>query len=118
MDQLPDFPDFDIQLDGAWLAPIQLAKDRDVPLWSDDVGLRMLARHLGVRTFGTPALFDQIMSERIEISADDHQIKSIAEHHRQHPAGSCQQPPEYDLDVSLCVIGDGYKDRHAAYSRD
>lgn len=39
----------------AWLAPIALAKERQLPLWSDDVAQRRLARHFGVQTFSTTA---------------------------------------------------------------
>ncbi len=42
----------------AWLAPIQLAHDQGLTLWSDDLGLRRLARQFDVPAFGTPALID------------------------------------------------------------
>lgn len=44
----------------AWLAPLQVALDQTLPLWSDDVVLRRLARDAGVPTFGTVALIDAI----------------------------------------------------------
>lgn len=44
----------------SWLGPIQLAYDQDVALWSDDLGLRRLARGVGVACFGTPALVDAL----------------------------------------------------------
>lgn len=40
----------------AWLTPIALAKERGLPLWSDDVAQRNLARECGVRAFGTITL--------------------------------------------------------------
>lgn len=45
----------EVAIDGseAWLAPIALAMDRKLPLWSDDVAQRSLARHFGVEAFGT-----------------------------------------------------------------
>jgi len=47
----------------AWLAPLQVAVDEAVPLWSDDVVLRRLARETGVPTFGTLALLDAIAQQ-------------------------------------------------------
>ena len=44
----------------AWLAPLQVAKDESLPLWSDDVVLRRLASACGVATFGTLALLQAI----------------------------------------------------------
>lgn len=44
----------------AWLAPLQVAVDEALPLWSDDVVLRRLARDTGVPAFGTLALLDAI----------------------------------------------------------
>jgi hypothetical protein len=40
----------------AWLAPIALAKERGLCLWSDDVTQRNLARACGVAAFGTVTL--------------------------------------------------------------
>ncbi|MGX1612373.1 DUF4365 domain-containing protein [Micromonospora chalcea] len=44
----------------SWLQPIQLAHDHGVALWSDDLGLRRLARGMNVACFGTPALIDAL----------------------------------------------------------
>jgi tetratricopeptide (TPR) repeat protein len=49
----------------AWLAPIALASARGVPLWSDDVAQRRLARHYGVSSFGTGALQQVRAYERL-----------------------------------------------------
>lgn len=59
----PDLPGK--ERDGSWLQPIQLAHDMDAPLWSDDLGQRRLARSVGVRAFGTPALTDALNNAEI-----------------------------------------------------
>ena len=45
-----------------WDASLRLAADRELPLWADDLGLRRVARSLGVATFGTYALFEVLTS--------------------------------------------------------
>jgi hypothetical protein len=54
-----------------WLHPIQLAHDEGVALWSDDLGLRRLARQLGVRCFGTSALIDALRDRALDIATTD-----------------------------------------------
>jgi len=49
-------PPFTLRREGPWLAPLELALVRGLPLWSDDVVLRMLARDMGAEVFGTLAL--------------------------------------------------------------
>ncbi len=39
-----------------WMAAVDLAAERDVPLWSDDIAIRALAASKGVPAFGTWAL--------------------------------------------------------------
>jgi len=51
----------------AWLAPIALAKERHLALWSDDVAQRRLARVLGVGAFGTTTLQQLRTVERFEV---------------------------------------------------
>jgi hypothetical protein len=53
----------------AWLAPIALAKERGLALWSDDVAQRNLARVCGVSAFGTITLQQLRAAERL--SAED-----------------------------------------------
>lgn len=52
--------------DLAWLGPIELAHQLSAPLWSDDLGLRRLARSVGVAAFGTPALVDAVNQQAID----------------------------------------------------
>jgi len=60
------FPDLDLLADGPWLGPVQVAMDRGVALWSDDVVVRQLARSIGVPSFGTPALTEALQSRAID----------------------------------------------------
>lgn len=43
-----------------WLNGLDLAKERGWVYWSDDVALRQLARHAGVRTFSTLTIIDYL----------------------------------------------------------
>jgi tetratricopeptide (TPR) repeat protein len=52
---------------GAWLAPLQVAVDEGLSLWSDDLVLRRLARELGVSTFGTIALLHAVLEREPEL---------------------------------------------------
>jgi hypothetical protein len=54
----------------AWTAPLQLATDQAVPLWSDDVGLRRLAAAENIAAFGTLALLHVLQ----EIEPDDRHL--------------------------------------------
>jgi tetratricopeptide (TPR) repeat protein len=49
----------------AWLAPVALAKERGLALWSDDVAQRNLARACGVSAFGTITLQQLRAMERL-----------------------------------------------------
>ena len=56
----------------AWLAPIALAKERGLCLWSDDATQRNLARDRGVAAFGTVTLQQLRAAERLNAEdADD-----------------------------------------------
>lgn len=39
--------------DLSWLCALQLARESDIPLWADDVSMRILARSLGLSTFSS-----------------------------------------------------------------
>ena len=54
-----------------WLAPIALAKERGLTLWSDDVAQRNLARYCGVSAFGTITLQQLRATERLAAGDDD-----------------------------------------------
>ena len=58
----------------AWLAPIALAKERGLALWSDDVAQRNLARSCGVAAFGTITLQQLRASERLAAEDADDEI--------------------------------------------
>jgi len=57
-----------IERDAApWLAAVELAAERGIALWSDDVALRGLARAVGVKTFGTPALCESLSNAALAL---------------------------------------------------
>jgi tetratricopeptide (TPR) repeat protein len=64
----------------AWLAPIALAKERGLALWSDDVAQRNLARFCGVSAFGTITLQQLRAAERLaaEDADDEDRIAVLA----------------------------------------
>jgi tetratricopeptide (TPR) repeat protein len=51
-----------------WVDVLHLALERELPIWSDDLGLRRIARELGLISFGTPAVVDAIRDLAIENS--------------------------------------------------
>jgi tetratricopeptide (TPR) repeat protein len=53
-----------------WVDVLHLALERQLPIWSDDLGLRRIARELGLISFGTPAVVDAIRDLAIENSTD------------------------------------------------
>ncbi|GGT50172.1 DUF4365 domain-containing protein [Actinomadura citrea] len=65
-----------------WLAPIELAHQREAFLWSDDLALRHLARSVGVQAFGTISAIEAIVESEISISAErglDRQMQEWAD---------------------------------------
>jgi hypothetical protein len=70
---LPDIPEAS---HSPWTNPLQLAHDEGLALWSDDLGLRRLARSLGVSAFGTPSLVDAVRDRALEaaLSPEDDQV--------------------------------------------
>ncbi len=54
--ELSLFPQWDLERAGAWASAVELASERALPLLSDDLVLRQLARAKGVAAFGTYAL--------------------------------------------------------------
>jgi len=53
-----------------WVDVLELALEHRLPLWSDDLGLRRLARALGLTAFGTPSVVDAIRDQAIESATD------------------------------------------------
>jgi len=62
----------------AWLAPIALAKERGLALWSDDVAQRNLARYCGVPAFGTITLQQTRAAERLAAGDADDEARTAA----------------------------------------
>lgn len=58
-----------------WTYVLEIAGQEDTAIWSDDLGVRRLARSLNLAAFGTPALIDAVRADRLEKSttpeADD-----------------------------------------------
>jgi hypothetical protein len=46
----------------AWLGQVELARQRGLALWADDLGLRQIATEFGVPTFGTCAVLEVLSS--------------------------------------------------------
>ena len=66
---LSSLGEFAIEGAEAWLAPVALAKERGLSLWSDDAAQRSLARACGVRAFGTTTLQQLRAVERLSAGA-------------------------------------------------
>jgi hypothetical protein len=61
-----------------WLAPLDMAKARGLPLWCDDVGLRSLAAGEGVPAFGTTALIAALVAEgRLQTGAAQGALRQL-----------------------------------------
>ena len=48
---------------GPWEASVRVAKDKQCPLWCDDLGLRTLADESGVQSFSTWALYEVLRTK-------------------------------------------------------
>jgi tetratricopeptide (TPR) repeat protein len=59
---LKHFPEMDGEHSRSWLAPLELAKQQGVPVLSDDLALRGLARSLGIPTFSSIAVLDALVA--------------------------------------------------------
>jgi hypothetical protein len=59
-----------------WVDVLELALERELALWSDDLGLRRLARAFGLTAFGTPAVVDAIRDQAIEDAIDGGMIEA------------------------------------------
>ncbi|MEU4235547.1 DUF4365 domain-containing protein [Nonomuraea sp. NPDC026600] len=66
VDELFHFDGFSDFSSKAWLAPLELALQRGVSLWSDDAVLRQVAREFGISAFGTAALLEGLIRLRLE----------------------------------------------------
>jgi len=79
-----------LDLPGAkpWLAPIALAKERGLSLWSDDLAQRRLARVLGVATFGTTTLQQVRTEDRLNEAVRDDVYRLAATARRQEVLGA------------------------------
>lgn len=62
-----------------WADVLHLSAEHKLPIWSDDLGLRRLARSLGLTAFGTPAVAEAIRDERLEASGSAAEDKAAIE---------------------------------------
>lgn len=70
-----------IRLFGAWMAPVALAVQQQIPLYSDDAVLRAMARAKGVPAFGTLALVDCLVTTgRLRPSDVEAVLPALFEH--------------------------------------
>ncbi|MGH3864545.1 MAG: DUF4365 domain-containing protein [Pseudonocardiaceae bacterium] len=67
---------------GAWMAPLAVAVEHQVSLYSDDMALRAMARGKGVEAFGTLALLDALLAAgRGQLVAPDTVLSVLFDHH-------------------------------------
>lgn len=67
---------------GAWMAPLAVAVEHQVSLYSDDIALRAMARSKGVEAFGTLALLDALLAVgREQVAAPDTVLSILFDHH-------------------------------------
>ena len=66
----------------AWLAPVALAKQRGLCLWSDDATQRSFARACGVSAFGTVTLQQLRAAERLTTAGDDNAVAIVLDARR------------------------------------
>lgn len=68
--------------DDTWISALTLALASNLPLWADDLGLRLLATASGVRTFGTVNLLEARIGERIAAAATETDLeRAVREQH-------------------------------------
>jgi hypothetical protein len=66
----PNFAEIADEWTQGWLAPLEVAKQRNTALYSDDAVVRALAQSVGVPTFGTVALVAALVADGRFSSAD------------------------------------------------
>lgn len=78
--ELSLFPELDADGWSAALSAVQLAKDRGIPLFSADAGLRLLARAFDVQAFGLLAFIDYAQQQGL-FAGGDETIRSLRRHY-------------------------------------
>nr|WP_280329822.1 hypothetical protein [Nocardia wallacei] len=53
-----------------WIHALELAQQEKIAIWTDDLGMRRLARSLNFGAFGTPALIDAIRTDQLTKSTN------------------------------------------------
>lgn len=62
-----------------WLAPIELAARKSLPLWSDDVALRALAASRSIPVFGTMALITVLVEDGLIADTLREDVQALAQ---------------------------------------
>jgi hypothetical protein len=60
LQSLPRLQELEFARHGPWIAPLDMAKTKRLPLYTDDVALRSLARLEAIAAFGTTAVLDYL----------------------------------------------------------
>lgn len=63
----------------AWVTSLEAAGRQGVPLWSDDLGQRRLAKDLGIPTFGTVNLLEGLRLSRLDETANAETAAEVSE---------------------------------------
>ena len=70
-------PSIDLGVEHAeWVDVLHLARELELPVWSDDLGLRRLARGLGLIAFGTPSVVEAVRDSTVVSSSDTEVIEA------------------------------------------
>ncbi len=101
-----------------WADVLQLAAEHQLTIWSDDLGLRRLARSVGLTAFGTPAVAEAIRGERLEASGTaEEDAAAIEATHLLHLELAADHIVDLPLDgpvVLTLAENDGWMPRIAA----
>jgi tetratricopeptide (TPR) repeat protein len=107
---LRHFPDLQGDRFAPWLSPLDLAKEEGRSLYADDVGLRLLARAMGVPAFGTLSLVETLETTgRIEHAALEGLLFSLTKSY------GVDLPPDQDR-LTTVARADNWEPRGAAFA--
>lgn len=103
-----------------WVDVLHLALERRLPIWSDDLGLRRIARELGLVAFGTPTVVDALRDLAIENSTaadvDAAAIATAFDTHVELAADMIVDLPLGTEGLLRLAEADGWKARAGAFA--
>lgn len=80
--QAPALPGLESDDFGPWIAPVRVAKERNIPLYSDDLALRNLARAVGVTAFDNYAVIQALLANgRIDSDVSEGRCRDLMRAH-------------------------------------